>query len=324
MIIFSDFWGYRTGRKKPNLEKDLILFKHLNNMVNDITSMFHYENLPETIDKYFMNACLLINGSCGIFKDPKGNVICAQGGDTEDPGIYGFCDKYLATTMNGEYSVTFTKGVDGVALYNNHSRTPDINIITLAEQFTEVETSENRNVLWSRVMPIPYADDTKEQTQIETAIQNTLDGKLATILSSNVNDFQCDLWNRERKPPLQLADIRNIPFLQYLAEYWDVLNRRYYTRYGHALQSTSKHAQVSRDEVNGLNSVSWITPLNMLEERVAGWEVANKIFDTNVQVSFAEPWKTEFTKYLTGTDEVQNKEKENEGGGDNASDNKTE
>lgn len=320
-MIFDEFWAYHCRRKKP-IEKDLILFKHLDNMVNDITSMFTIRNLPLSMNEFFIQSCLLFNGSIGVFEAPNFGVIAAEGGDTDEPSIYGFCDNYHATTVNGEFESTFTKGKDGVCIYNNHSRTPDFNIITLATQFTETEISENQNVLWSRVMPIPYADDEKEKNMIIEAIKNTIEGKPATIISSNTAEFNRELYKREKKAPLTLSDIRNIPFLQYLAEYWDVLNRRYYTRYGHSLQSTSKHAQVSRDEVNGLNSVSWIYPLNMLDERKKGFDEVNKLFGTNITIEFAEPWKTEYIKYVRSTEqETETTTKESE---ENGNDNKIE
>lgn len=303
MFTLLEFLAIRSGRKKCETAKDIVLFRHLNNLVNDCLSMFKYENVPETIDIIYFELCLLFNGSVCIYKD-NDDIICAQGGDTGDTDIYGHGKQYLCQTVNGDNSVTITKGVDGVTVYNNYTRSPDFNITAFAQFFTELELSENLNVLFSRLTRLPYAEDVKEETKIKEAINSILRGDFACIISENrtvENEF---LNVPIGEKYLDLADVRNIPYLQYLSEYYDVLMKRFYTKYGHSLQTTSKHAQVSRDEIRGLDSVSWIYPVEMLECRKKAINETNKIFNTNMRVKFSPIWEREYEKYFANENSV--------------------
>ena len=297
-MTLYDFISMRSSRKKTQnvTNKDLILFRHMNNFVNDVLSMFNYKNMPDTINTEFFEMSLLFNGSVAIYKENDA-LICAQGGDTDGVDIYGYGKKYLCQTVTGKDSTTITKGVDGIVIYNNLTRSPDFNIFAFADMFTELELSEKLNVLFSRLTRLPYAEDAKQETQIKEAINSILNGDFACIISDNYKDgfFQ----NIKTDKFLDLADVRNIPYLQYLSEYFDVLSKRFYTKYGHSLQTTSKHAQVSRDEINGLNSVSWIYPQQMLECRKRGIDETNKLFNTNISVEFSPIWEKEFKKYMS-------------------------
>ncbi len=306
IMDFCEFWALMNSRKKRagKIEKDLLFFTKLNNIITDILPMITLENLPDEAPENFIKTVLLYNGSIGVYKE-NDRIIFAQGGDEGDVDIYGYGKNYLCQTINGEDSKTIEKGVDGVVIYNNCNRSPDFNIFQFANQYTELEISENRNVLFSRIMPIPYVDDAKQEQQVKDAMNSLLDGEFVSIKSSNANKdiFGNPLSQRE---PLNLSDVRNIPYLQYLTEYHDTLDRRFYRRYGQSLQTTAKHAQVSKEEITGQNSISWIVPLDMLNSWKFGFEQVNKMFDTNINVHFSELWEREYKKFIAENNSDEN------------------
>lgn len=306
IMNFCEFWALLNSRKKRagRIEKDMLFFTKLNNIITDILPMIAVENLPEDTPENFIKTVLLYNGSIGVYKE-NDRVIFAQGGDAGNIDIYGYGKNYLCQTINGEDSRTIEKGVDGVVIYNNCNRSPDYNIFQFAHQYTELELSENRNVLFSRIMPMPYVDDTKQEQQVKEAVESLLDGEFVAIKSSNANK---DIFgnNLQQREPLNLSDVRNIPYLQYLTEYHDTLDRRFYRRYGQSLQTTAKHAQVSKEEITGQNSISWIVPLDMLNSWKFGFEQVNKMFGTNINVHFSELWEREYKKFIAENNNDEN------------------
>lgn len=327
IMDFCEFWALMNSRKKRagKIEKDLLFFTKLNNIITDILPMITIENLPDSTPETFVKTVLLYNGSIGVYKE-NDRIIFAQGGDEGDIDIYGYGKNYLCQTINGDDSKVIEKGVDGIVIYNNCNRSPDFNIFQFARQYTELELSENRNVLFSRIMPMPYVDDSKQEEQVKNAVENLLNGEFVTIKSSNANK---DIFgnNLPQREPLNLSDVRNIPYLQYLTEYHDTLDRRFYRRYGQSLQTTAKHAQVSKEEITGQNSISWIVPLDMLNEWKYGFEHVNKMFGTNISVHFSELWQREYERFMTENNNNENSvdriSKDEKGDNDNAEDSTT-
>ena len=69
------------------------------------------------------------------------------------------------------------------------------------------------------------------------------------------------------------------------------------TKYGQTINSSSKLAQETVDEVNGAVSASLILPLNMLEARQGMCEEVNRKFGTDISVELSGAWRAEVTRY---------------------------
>ena len=84
--------------------------------------------------------------------------------------------------------------------------------------------------------------------------------------------------------------------VQYLSKLHDDILRRKATMYGHALNTTGKLAQQSKDEINDYDSISMIIPEDMLECRRNGVEMINKVFGCNITVDYSLPWRYKMYK----------------------------
>ena len=73
--------------------------------------------------------------------------------------------------------------------------------------------------------------------------------------------------------------------------------KRFYNIYGHALQTQNKTAQQTTDEIHGMDSTSWIIPLERLECRKKMVEEINDLFGTKMTVDFSPAWKLQFEKF---------------------------
>ena len=90
---------------------------------------------------------------------------------------------------------------------------------------------------------------------------------------------------------------RSAQYIQYLSEYWDQVQRRHFARRGLAAKTSSKHAQVTTDEVHGLDCVSWFYPLSKLQTRQEAIEHINQLYSLQISVRFSDIWQQEYDAY---------------------------
>jgi hypothetical protein len=74
--------------------------------------------------------------------------------------------------------------------------------------------------------------------------------------------------------------------------------KRFYNIYGQPLQTQNKAAQSISDELHGMDSVSFIIPIQMLKCRQALADNINRIFGTEITVEFSECWKIEYMSLI--------------------------
>ncbi len=94
--------------------------------------------------------------------------------------------------------------------------------------------------------------------------------------------------------------------IEYTSKLREDLKRWHLTKYGQTINSSSKLAQETVDEVNGAVSASLILPLSMLEARRQMIDEVNAKFGTNIEVDFSGAWRAEVTRYedISGEDAI--------------------
>lgn len=260
---------------------------HLALLTNVMLTMFEYKNLPETIPQWLLETILITEGTAGI-TEFNGELYTGTG---------GFCGN-VKNFMQAEYQITNVgigskQGKIGETFavgFNNSIFAPDFFIMKTASVLTEIDVSERCNVLFSRFLRIPRVSDTKEKTAIENAVKAISDGRFETVISNNIID---DVLTGEYKNEkfLDLVDVKDVDKLQYLNQYRDNIIKRFFQIYGQGMQTTSKLAQQTTDELHGNDAVSLIIPYDKLKCRKKMCDNVNNIFGTNITVDFSECWK---------------------------------
>ena len=258
-------------------------------MVQTLQSEFEYTGLdpihdppPEYIEKV-----LITTGVIG-FKKVNDDVIAARGTLCGDPDYY-----YRGTEFSGTYAlgdISGTRGKDIAVGFNNSLYMPDIDILRYESILTEIDTSENLNVLFARLLRVPVVGDQKELEALKDVYNSILKGEFGAVTSKNLFRKLAD-GDKNAFDLLELTDVDTIKNLQYLAQYRDNVLKRFYNRHGHSLQTTGKVAQQTTDEIHGMDSVSMIYPLNKLKFRKAMCDEVNRICGRSWSVDFSEPWK---------------------------------
>ena len=271
--------------------------KELNNIGYDITgidlltTMFEYSGeCVDGVNTDYLDIILTNEGIAGMWlKDGR-----LMYGTPTVSGLIGSHYTYEDTAgtvlniFNPEINIQGTEGKDFIYIFNNKTQTPDFQRIKFANLFTQIDTC--MGACLKKAMPsnvIGCAND-----KIKNAVNSTLksgdNGEPNTLVASTYDDDE-KLENVIHS--FELSDTTLIEKLQFLSKFRDDTLSRVATLYGMALNSTGKMAQQNNIEMQGYNLFSRILPYNMLQTRRFAIERFNKLFGTDLQVDFSEPWK---------------------------------
>lgn len=288
--------------------------------ININATMFTYKNLPDSIPQEFIERFLVLNDPVVFWKldDPqtpryKGELIVSPAGYSDEPDCYGLGAHIIATTLGGYAKEGLTPGVDCVVMHNNSVYTGDMPVICQAvDAITEMFTSLNTNIIYSRLKPVFKASTDKEKAAIETAFNSIKDDSKPIVITSK-NVVEEDIEGAETIKVLEITDVKNADKLQYIVKAIDDVMRWYLTLYGQAIQGNAKLAQQSVDEVQGTTSSSFIIPNDKLRMRRKAIEEVNELFKEllpygDIEVDFSDAWKTESLKYKKEADIDENGE----------------
>jgi len=257
-------------------------------------SMFEYGNLPDDINKMFLEYYLQCESMvCWTdkFREEKLLAVeCTLAGDL-DP--YGLGQDVVAVTRNGQ-SLNLKRDVDCIVGFNNKTMRPCADIFTDAQTLGEIQTSIDFLIFWTRLSPLVRTSDDKMREKVVEAFRNIKKGIPVTLASKNV------LAEFGIPDEITVTDLTQPDFadkIQYTARLYDDVLRWHYTRYGHATNGSSKMAQQSVEEVDATLSQSMILPLSMLNARREMLEKVNAMFGTNITVELSGAWRAEVTTF---------------------------
>ena len=278
--------------KEKNLIRERSYFSYL---LTALSSAFKW-NCPEDVAEIFLEKYLHLSGMFGVQKKGDKYYVVECPSRTGELDQYGDGQTIEGVTRNS-VSIQGTIGKDVAICYNNRDRIPDLDMLRYADGFSQVDKAIMANVRWTILAPVLCTRDDRTTKAIEKLVDEILEGKLKCITSEDVLDalqggrgdgvYSIDITNPER--------VRNV---QYQSELYDVLMRRFFNKYGLNIQNSAKHAQVSTDEVHGMDAVSWVLILDMLNERKKFCEEASRLWGDEWSVELAEPWKSEYERFM--------------------------
>lgn len=279
--------------------------------------MFRYNNLPEEISSRFLEIFLNVYGSALFSRHGSGYILCPLPSRTGQLDQYGDGKDFEGITADG-ITKTGTVGKDGVIIYNNRIRTPEIDNQIDSGMFSAIDTSSDINVHLARVAPCFFGQTSVQNTQIEEMLQQVAEGQMFSVTSKGT--FDGLKMGTEAIQMFEPTSPERAQYIQYLSEYWDQIQRRHFARRGLAAKTSTKHAQVTNDEVHGLDCVSWFYPLQKLNVRQEAIDQINKLYDLDITVSFSDIWQQEYDAYtgrldleIEGSDTEQAEEPQKEG-----------
>lgn len=278
---------------------------------NFMNSQFKWEGLPETLPQEFIEGYLMSTGMVGV-GEIDGKLYAGSG------GYMGELNGYIPENWEG--AVQGKRTIQGYAIgpgavkedvpesttkivvgWNNSLRSPDIDIFDLSNTITEVQTSEDINVIFSRLLRIPIARNSKEKAQFESAIKAIVEGKIEAV-SSAIDSLETLVNGEPAMQFLDLVDAKDVDKLQYLNQFNENILKRFFHRHGFSYNVTNKLAQQSNAEMHGGDDVCLIYPLQQLDYRKRFAEDLNNTFGSKygfeVTVEFNEMLKNSYDKSI--------------------------
>lgn len=279
--------------------KDRFRQSHDDNMYynmgyNVLLSIFSYDERiyrPEIFESILHDT-----GACALIKTELSDYtpvfVSIAGGRLMPDGMLEDC---ICFDMAGnQYNFkNWRNNPDVLVFFNNLTYTADDFLSKYAYMLTNVDTSLDSNVIFSRLKPVPVAKDTKTKNQIDAILNDLLRGKITTVLAeSAIRDIVNS--NKDLIEVINLTDVESSKYLQYLQNLHDSLISRMFFHMGLSISDNGKQAQISIEELNKNKSAS----LSILN----GWyAMRKKCFDeafekTGVRLAFdfSEIWKSEW------------------------------
>lgn len=308
-------------------DKQLLGFKNTNNYLRHLVTLFSlqcsqfvYEGLPETLPQEFLEYYLALNGTIAVGKvselGESSELYLAMGAYNGNYNGYLPEEYTAAVTGLGEISGKWYGDNKTIVVgKNNLMGAPEFDIPFTAEVLSQVDISEKVNVIFARLNRIPYADSDTEKQSIESAIKAIVEGDVYAVANRNVKSKFDEFLEQSRvegEKFLDLVDVDKINGLQYLNQYRDNIMKRFLSRRGYMVQTTSKLAQQTNSEIHGSDSYALLYPLEQLSERKKMVESINSLFGTSITVRFNEILYKVYRDYMTDPEEKEQTEQTEE------------
>jgi hypothetical protein len=279
---------------KPSDTDEMRYLSYFRMLFNSLLDMFEWEGLPETIPARMLEAILHSRGRVCIGRqDENYPLVAAYGTLSGEVDDYSQGTEVIAATPCQE--IEGIRGVDVAYGVNNKSETPDDFIYFISKSLGENDTSMYLISLYSRLIKIPKLSDEKDKTAYNEIIKKLLSGDPSAFVSKNAFDDEMEGVQQF----FDLTEPELARNLQYLSQYRDDLLKTFFNFYGQPIQSQNKRAQSISDELHGMDSVSFILPVQMLKCREDLADQINNIFGLNVSVKFSDTWEIEFRKWIS-------------------------
>ena len=286
------------------LNKEQTINETKNGFYNKTLSMFHYENLPESLPYIELEKLLQVKGYAFITDKFDGELYAFDGALSGQLDIYG---NYKEVIISNPLftSKTLVLNKDCVMIKNDDLCTGleplyKKNSIVLTETDLSLMLS-NYN---SRIQTLISANDDNTVASAKEYLEKLVDGEIGVIAESKLFD-SLKVFNKSVNG---LSINQLIELQQYLKA--NVLNE-----IGLNANYNMKRERLNTSEVemNTDNLYPFIE--NMLNNRIQGIEKVNELFSTSIEVEFNNVWKLkqrQLEKDIDLVDEEQEEQEEQE------------
>ena len=268
-------------------DKGMLLSSYIRYYLSRLQSMFKYEGLPDTIPAKWLENYLLVNGFTVFIKDDADGLICTYAGVGADPDVYFIPTKAIVSNpylKDKSAAREYTRDVDCVVMYNDTYCQGLLPMLKkYCAQMVEIDVSFYLNTVMSRGTAVLSATDDNTKASAELWLKHIKEGKLGVIGESNFTLADRDLTvNQLTGTDGTLTNL--IEAMQYVKAslYNDLGLQANYNMKREAINAGE--SQLTEDQLHPLID-------NMLKERQEGLDRVNKMFGTNITVSFNSAWE---------------------------------
>lgn len=276
----------KTVKKQAQLYQITNKIKNLNDFVlsilNKTLSMFKYENLLDGLDATEIEKQLQINGYTVIFKN--GNSYLSNSGSLygNEKSPYNLPTKVKISIPAINLYKDFTLDKDAVLIKNDDMQ---VGLIPTIEKHGTLMGENDITMLLAdynaRINTLISGGTDQTINSAQNFINQIIDGNLGIVAENN---FLQDLsvHNVQAQAKNSFSD---------LIQYQQYLKADLYNELGLSSLNNMKKERMVTSEVDANNDNIFPLVDNMLENRLRGFEMVNKLFNGNVAIDFNGTWK---------------------------------
>lgn len=243
-------------------------------LVSLATNVFLFRNLPDLIDKRYMNNCLLMNGAVAFFYDEGlESVICLPYTNILKKDVYGRPTSIIVHGENG-YQRVLKQG-EFVIMYDNNSyRSIYADILQYAERLGLCERVCDVNISQQKT-PRLWRTNSNQLKSVEDTL-NEIDGLVEKVVSYkniDLNEIQCIL---------QPAPFITDKIDDHMAKKW----AEFYRLIGIASLIEQKKERVITDEIAVSQGGTVASRFNRYEPRLDAINEINKKWGLNIELCY--------------------------------------
>lgn len=268
----NEFW-------KTGFDNRLTYDLYYERIMDLAISRFEYKNLPDTVDQRYMELALLGDGMAVYFRDDVIGDLCLRTMIDGRLGLYDIPFRRKAYANNG-YNRNLTAN-NSVLIYNNYLRTPSlIQIAYYASSLSKLDVTRDININAQKT-PILVTANERERLSMQNLYMK-YDGNQPYIFGTK--SFNPDSFKVFKTDAPFVADKLNM----LKSDIWNEM----LSWLGISNISINKKERLITDEVQRSQGGTVASRLSPLEARRDGIEKVNKMFGTEIEVSFREDLDT--------------------------------
>lgn len=281
-FYFSDIsLAFNYWNKDGIFDKELFVKKHITEMLDRVGSMFHYENLPETVDSRMLELFLQTYGVC-FFTKVNDNYYVFRAGLGGEPDVYYRPTIAIVANPALNLSKEYKIGTEGVVCLN------DTMLQGLIPTF-----SLYGNLIAENIVSMKVALINNRQSAVITA--NTDTGKAsAELYQKRLEDGQLSIvMDKGLEEGIRVQPVRasNDNALTSLIEHQQYLKASEFNAIGINANYNMKRESITSSE-SDLNNESLFPMIDdMLDCRKKWVEQVNTLYGLDISVDLASVWK---------------------------------
>ena len=158
---------YGSKQDRLNMAENMTSFiKYRNHLMMLAMSMFDWENLPETIDKRFIERTLYMRGASVFFKDDDLGYLCLPVAWAGPFDVYTNPKEYYAYSTSG-YKSRILNEENSVIIWNNYLRTPSCYTVEFdAKRLADLEQAIDINCKAQKTPVLILCSENERQTML--------------------------------------------------------------------------------------------------------------------------------------------------------------
>ena len=247
-------------------------------LLSKTCACFYIKGLPKTMKEFYIKSTLLVDGDIGV-TDFNDKLYAVNGAPAGQPDEYYVPIQYtVANPILG--SKTFTRGVDGVVIYNaDIDRYVPGGLYGLIDQTATLLAdniiSINCNQINTRVSAVFTADSEAQAIAGEITLKKMYTGAPYSILRS-------DLIDKINVNPI--ASNANAQNLTELVELNNFIIANYFQSIGIKANNIRKKSHMLQDEIDVQNDYLQISITEIMASWQSGFDKVNELYGTDIHV----------------------------------------